>query len=120
MATPMLERLKLLTDMGEEPVDPTHYRCLVGKLIHLMHSRPNISFAVRVVSRFMAKPQVSHLQAAKRILCYVAGTRNFGIFYLSTNSLKVMDYVDTDFVGDEEKARSTTGLIFRLGNATIT
>jgi hypothetical protein len=52
----MLERLKLLTDMEEEPIDPTHYRCLVGKLIHLMHSPPDISFAVRVVSRFMAKP----------------------------------------------------------------
>jgi hypothetical protein len=63
---------------------------------------------------------VSHLQAAKFILRYIAGTRNFGILYPSTNSLKVTSYVDADFVGDEEKARSTTGLIFRLGNASIT
>ena len=46
IATPMLEKLKLLTDMGKELVDPAHYCCLVGKLIHLTHSRPDISFAV--------------------------------------------------------------------------
>jgi transposase InsO family protein len=118
--TPMLEKLKLLTDMQEEPVDPTHYRCLVGKLIHLTHLRPDICFAVGVVSRFMANPQTSHLQAAKRILRYVAGTRNFGILYPRANDLQVMGYVDADFAGDEDKARSTTGLVFRLGNAPVT
>lgn len=87
VSTPMLEKLKLATDIGEEPVDPTHYRCLVGKLIHLTHSRPDISFAVGVVSRFMMRPQLLHLQATKQILRYVAGTMNYGIFYSSANDL---------------------------------
>jgi hypothetical protein len=120
VSTPMLEKMKLTTDMGEEPVDPTHYRFLVGKLIHLTHSRPDISFAVGVVSHFMAKPQVSHLQAAKRILRYIAGTRSYGILYPRNNNLRVTGFVDADFAGDEEKARSTTGLVFKLGNAPIT
>jgi hypothetical protein len=89
VATPMLEKLKFLMDMGEEPVDPTHDHCLVGKLIHLMHSQPDISFVVGVVSRFMDKSQTSHLQAAKHILRYVVGTRNFSIFYPQANNLQV-------------------------------
>ena len=119
VSTPMLEKLKLTTDMGEEPIDLTYYRCLVGKLIHLTHSRPDISFAVGLVSRFMAQPQSSHLQAAKWILHYVAGTRNDGIFYPSTNDLQVFGFVDADFTGNEENAKSTTGLIFRLENSPI-
>jgi hypothetical protein len=75
---------------------------------------------VGVVSRFMAKPQTSHPQAAKRILRYVARTKNFGIFYPQANNLQVTSYVDVDFAGDEEKARSTTGLVFRLDNAPVT
>jgi hypothetical protein len=61
VATSMLDKLKLFTNMKGEPVDPTYYRCLVGQLIHLTHTRPNISFTVGVVSRFMTKPQVPHL-----------------------------------------------------------
>jgi hypothetical protein len=116
----MLEKLRLLTDMEEEPVDPTHYPCLVGKLIHFTHSYPNISFAVGVVSRFMARPQISHLQAVKRIPRYISGTRDFGILYPTTNDLCVSGLVDADFTGDEENAKSTTRLVFRIGGAPIT
>jgi hypothetical protein len=99
VATPMLEKLRLLTDMEEEPVDPTHYPCLVGKLIHFTHS---------------------HLQAVKRILRYISGTRDFGILYPTTNDLCVSGLVDADFTGDEENAKSTTRLVFRIGGAPIT
>jgi hypothetical protein len=116
----MLEKLKLTSDMGEELLDSTHYRCLVEKLIHLTHSRPDISFAIGVVSCFMAWLQVLHLQAAKRILRYIAGTRNHGILYPSTNDLQVSSFVDSDFAGDEENAKLTTSLIFMLGNSPLT
>ena len=74
-STPMVERLKLKTDMNEEFVDPTLYRSMVGKLIHLTHSRPDLSYSVGIVSKYMAKPHNSHLQAVKRIFRYVSGTR---------------------------------------------
>lgn len=114
---PMTEKLKLATEMDAEPVDPTYYRCLVGKLIHLTHTRPDISFAVGVVARYMAQPQAPHLLAAKKILRYLSGTRGFGILYPKGNSMQISGFVDADFAGDNESARSTTGLIFRIGDA---
>ena len=118
-ATPMTKKLKLATEMNAEPVDPTYYRCLVGKLIHLTHTQPDISFAVGVVAQYMAWPQVSHLLAAKKILHYLSRTRDFGILYPKESSMQISGFVDADFVGDDKSTRSTTGLIFRIGDAPI-
>ena len=68
----------------------------------------------------MTRPQISHLQAVKRILRYISDTKDFGILYPTTNDLCVTCFVDADFAGDEENAKSTTGLVFRIGTASIT
>ena len=120
-STPMVERLKLKTDMNEEFVDPTLYRSMVGKLIHLTHSRPDLSYSVGIVSRYyMAKPQNSHLQAVKRIFRYVSGTRDYGIMFRKGDQSMLTGYVDSDYAGDAESGRSTTGFVFQLGNSPIT
>ena len=79
--TLMEERLKLSRDSTAEEVNPTHYRRLIGSLRYLVHTWPNLAFAVRYVSRFMERPTMEHLQAVKRILRYVAGTLDYGLHY---------------------------------------
>lgn len=60
LATPMVERPRLEPDMGEEEVDLTFYRILSGEVIHLIHTRPDLSYRVGIMCRFMSKPQLSH------------------------------------------------------------
>jgi hypothetical protein len=79
--TPFLSGVKL-EDGGETPlVDNTLYRQLVGSLLYLTHSRPDLSYAVGIVSRFMQEPHELHWKYAKHILRYVQGTITFGIHY---------------------------------------
>ena len=77
--TPMEERLKLTKDSTAAKVDATLYRCIVGGLHYLVHTRPDIVFAVGYVSRFMEDPREDHWAAVKRLLRYVKGTVNHGI-----------------------------------------
>jgi hypothetical protein len=120
VSTPMVEKLKLQTDMRQPQVDPTNYRSIVDSLIQLGHTRFDIAFSVGIVSRFMAWPQVPHLQAAQRILRYIKGTSQFGILYKRNTNSQVYGYVDSDFVGDTEGSRSTIGSTFCLGESPIT
>lgn len=79
-------------DDGSGVVDAQKFRSLVGGLIYLTHTRPNIMFAVSLISRFMHKPTKHHYGAAKRVLKYVAGTLEMGIWYCQTKSLKLEGY----------------------------
>lgn len=65
----------------EELVNPTEYISIVGSLRYLAYTRPDITFVVGVVSRFMEKPTINHLKAVKGILRYVKGTMNHGVVY---------------------------------------
>ena len=76
------------------------YRQLVGSLIYLTLTLPDISYVVGVVSRYMSNPKKSHLDAVKLILMYVKGTINCGILYKKTNDCQVMGYCDADYAGD--------------------
>jgi hypothetical protein len=73
--------LKLSRYSEAEEVDATHYRRIVGSLRYLVHTRPDLAFAVGYVSRFMERPTVEHQQAIKRILRYVSGTIDYGLHY---------------------------------------
>lgn len=81
----MDKKRKLKIDMEEEEVDPTQYCSIVGKCLDLTHIQPDIQFAIEVISRFMARPQQSHLLVAKRILCYIKGTQNYEILHQNDN-----------------------------------
>jgi hypothetical protein len=78
-AVPMESRLKLSKTGDGEPVDATFFRSIVGSLRYLVHTRPDITFAVGYVSRFMEAPTTTHLAAVKHLLRYIAGTLNFGV-----------------------------------------
>jgi hypothetical protein len=77
----MEARLKLSKEGTTELVDTTEYRSLVGSLRYLVHTRPDISFTVGFVSRFMEKPRQEHMAAVKHVLRYIAGTIEFDIIY---------------------------------------
>jgi hypothetical protein len=79
--TPLEERLKLSHYSEVEEVDVTQYQCLIGSMRCLVHTRPNMAFAIRYVSQFKERPMMEHQQAIKRILCYIAGTLDYGLRY---------------------------------------
>ena len=108
ISTPMDPNVRLKEDEGNDLEDMTMYRQLVGSLIYLTLTRPDISYPVGVVSRYMSKPKKPHLDAVKRILRYVKGTINFGIMYKKTIDCQVMGYCDADYAGDSCTRRSTT------------
>jgi hypothetical protein len=104
-------------DAGTTPlVDSTLYRQLVGSLLYLNHTRPDISFEVGVCSRYMQEPHELHRKAAKRILRYVKGTPSFGIFYAADCLLSLIGYTDSDWVGDGTDCKSTFGYVFSFGS----
>jgi hypothetical protein len=120
--TPMEEKLKLSKASSAPRVDATSYRSIVGGLRYLEHTRPDISFAVGYVSRFMEDPREDHLAAVKHLLRYVAGTVGYGLIYPrgGAKMLKLLGYSDSDMAGDLDGRRSTTGVIFFLGACPVT
>ncbi|XP_034604772.1 uncharacterized mitochondrial protein AtMg00810-like [Setaria viridis] len=117
----MEEKLKLLKDNVVAKVDTTRYRNIVGGMRYLTHTRPDISFAVGYVSRFMEEPQEDHLAVIKHLLRYIAGTCGYGIVYSqrSTATLELSAYSDSDMVGDVNTRQSTTGVMFFLSDCPV-
>lgn len=98
------------------------YRQVVGSLIYLaIGIRPDISFAVGHVSRFMEEPTEVHVTAVKRILKYLKGTRNYGIMFSSknANNFKFSIYSDADYAGCTETRRPTTGYCLLFGKGIV-
>jgi hypothetical protein len=93
---PMEQTLKLNLEDGEALHDPTHYRRLVGKLIYLTITRPEITFAVNTLSQFMQLPRKPHLDAVFRLLRYLKGAPGQGLIFPSSGSLKLTGYCDAD------------------------
>eukprot|EP00253_Pinus_taeda_P025621 PITA_25621 len=96
LTTPMEQNLKLTSIEGKEFEDATKYRQLVGSLSYLTTTRPEILFAVGILSRFMQKPCEGHWSAAKRVLRYLKGTQDFGIKYTRVDDFILIGYSDLD------------------------
>ncbi|XP_042756658.2 retrovirus-related Pol polyprotein from transposon TNT 1-94 [Lactuca sativa] len=119
--TPMEHKLSLTKDGNEELVNPTEYRSIVGCLRYLTHTRPDITFAVGVVSRFMEKPTIKHLQAVKGILRYVKGTLSHGLVYSKEEEkVNISGYTDSDLAKDINDRRSTGGMAFYVNGNLVT
>jgi hypothetical protein len=109
-----------LTPYDGEPLrDFTLYRHLVGSLVYLTVTRPDISYAVHQVSQFMAAPRSTHFSAVLRILRYLKGTLFHGLYFSSQSPLQLHAYTDADWAGDPTDRRSTTGYCFLLGTSLI-
>ncbi|KAM1630317.1 hypothetical protein ACFX2K_018465 [Malus domestica] len=117
--TPMEPNAKMCAHEGKDLEDATMYRQLVGSLIYLTLTRPDISYAVGVMSRYMQNPKKPHLEAVRRILRYVKSTIDYGLLYKKGEDCKLVGYCDADYAGDHDTRRSTTGYVFKLGSETI-
>lgn len=116
--TPCLPYQRLPKDDGIPFEDPTLYRSVVGALLYLTFTRPDIAFSVNQVCQFMQQPMAIHFTAVKRILRYLKGTAKYGIHYLHS-SLELKAFSDADWAGDPNDRRSTTGLVVFLGSNPI-
>ncbi|KAJ1257159.1 hypothetical protein BS78_K195200 [Paspalum vaginatum] len=120
-STPMEVRPKLSKSGTSPVVDATLYRSLIGSLPYLLHTRPELSFAVGYLSRFMEEPRSEHMKAMKMILWYIKGTFDHGLFYTNDGGkLDFVGYSDSDMAGDVDGRKSTTGVIFFLGGNPVT
>ena len=100
-------------------VDQTKYRGLIGSLLYLTTSRPNIMFVVCLCARYQTNPKESHFKAAKRILKYLKGTTNVGLWYPSHSLIHLIGYSDSDFAGCKLDRKSTSGTCHLLGSSLI-
>jgi hypothetical protein len=118
---PLEPKIKLSKESTSQLVDQTFYRSLVGSLRYLVNIRPDIAFTVGYVSRFMQEPHSDHLAMVKHILRYVAGTCDWGLFYPRGRGEEpeLRGYSDSDLAGDIDGRKSTTGLIFFLGDSAV-
>jgi hypothetical protein len=96
------------------------YHQLVGSLLYLTHTHPDISFVVGLVARYMQTPHEIHWKEAKRILRYVRGIVQFGIHYSSGGTPLLVGFTDSDWASDPNDRKSTTGYVFSLGSGPVT
>ncbi|KAG7561531.1 Zinc finger CCHC-type superfamily [Arabidopsis thaliana x Arabidopsis arenosa] len=116
---PMVPGTKLSKDMEGDDADPSLYKQLIGSLMYLTATRPDIMFTVCFLSRFMMQPKAAHLWAAKRVLRYIKGTLQMGLLYTSAGEETMKAYTDSDFAGDVDGGRSTSGYVFLMSNAAV-
>ncbi|XP_040996133.1 uncharacterized mitochondrial protein AtMg00810-like [Juglans microcarpa x Juglans regia] len=118
-AFPMESNLKLTIDDSEPYEDPSAYRKLVGRLLYLTITRPDLAYSVQVLSQFLAKPTVNHHKAAVRVLRYLKATPGQGLFFPSTSELQLKAFSDSDWAGCIDSKKSITGFAVFLGNSLI-
>ncbi|BBH04495.1 multidrug resistance-associated protein 9 [Prunus dulcis] len=119
VATPLAVNEKLSKVDGSELADETLYRQMVGSLLYLTATRPDIMFAASLLARFMHNPTKKHMGTAKRVLRYVQGTINYGIAYDKGKGAVLIGYCDSDWSGSEDDMRSTSGYAFNLGSGAF-
>jgi hypothetical protein len=117
---PMEPSIKLISDGDEPPMeDPASYRRLVGKMMYLTITRPDITYAVNRLCQFTSAPKESHMKAAHKVLHYVKGTVGTGLFYSADCDMTLQAYTDADWASCRDTRRSTSGFCMFLGTSLI-
>ncbi|GJX88353.1 putative ribonuclease H-like domain-containing protein [Tanacetum coccineum] len=118
MSTPMATE-RLDADLQGTPTDPTTYRRMIGGLMYLTASRPDISFATFVCARYQARPTVKHLKEVKRIFRYLRQSYNMGLWYPKDSGFELIAYSDADHAGCKDDYKSTSGGLQFLGGKLV-
>ena len=109
IGTPMSNTCKLDNNEEGKSIDQKLYRGMIGSLLYLTASGPNILFSVCMYARFQSDPRENHYLATKRIFKYLEGTHELGIWYSKSFSFELTSYSDSDFVGCRLSRKSTSG-----------
>ncbi|CAL2249531.1 unnamed protein product [Prunus armeniaca] len=116
VATPLITNEKLRKEDGSSKANESVYRSLIGSLLYLTTTRPDIMYSTSLLSRFMQNPSQIHYGAAKRILRYLQGTIDYGIWYKPTTNPRLFGYTDSDWAGSVDDMKSTSGYAFTIGS----
>ncbi|XP_052627800.1 uncharacterized mitochondrial protein AtMg00810-like [Lactuca sativa] len=100
---------KISADPSGESVDHKTYRGIIGSLMYLTASRPDIVFATGVCARYQTDPKMSHMTAAKQILWYLKGSKTLGLWYPAGNDFSLQAFTDADHVGCKLVRKITSG-----------
>nr|GEY71387.1 uncharacterized mitochondrial protein AtMg00810-like [Tanacetum cinerariifolium] len=117
--TLMVEQAKLKLDLVGKPVDHTDYRSMIGSLMYVTSSRPDIMFATCMCARYQANPNEHHVSAVKRIFRYLKGTINLGLWYPKDSEFDLTAYSDADHAGCHLDRKSTSGSVQLLGDRLV-
>ncbi|GKD35741.1 retrovirus-related pol polyprotein from transposon TNT 1-94 [Tanacetum coccineum] len=118
ISTPMAAT-KLDADLQGTPVDQTKYHSMIGGLMYLTASRPDIAFATFVCARYQARPTEKHLKEVKRIFRYLRQSINMGLWYSKDSGFELIAYADADHAGCNDDCKSTSGGIQFLGDKLV-
>ncbi|GKE31380.1 hypothetical protein Tco_1450702 [Tanacetum coccineum] len=117
--TPMVPPNNLGPDLAGKPVNETLYKGMIGSLMYLTASRPDIQFSTCLRARYQPNPKESHLIAVKRILTYLKGTPLVGMWYLKCSGFDLKGYLNLDYVGCNMDRKSTSGACQILGGKMV-
>nr|GEZ17862.1 putative ribonuclease H-like domain-containing protein [Tanacetum cinerariifolium] len=119
IGTPMKIKDKLDLDQNGTPVDATKYHCMIGALMYLTSSRPDIVHATCLCARYQAKPTEKYLKEVKRIFRYLRGTVNTGLWYMKDYGFELTGFSDADYAGCKDTFKSTSGGAEFLGEKLV-
>ena len=119
MTIPLVSNWRKIDASGSEGFDPGLYRQLIGSLMYLVNTRPNISFALNSLSQFMVDPWRVHWIVANHILCHIRGTVEYGLVYERMGSVQLAGFTDADWVRCVEDWKSTSGCCFNIGLGVV-
>lgn len=117
VSTPMNQKEKLCEEDGADKVDEGYFRSLIGCLMYLTATCPDILNVVSILSRFMHCASELHLKAAKRVIRYVKSTSDFGVKFTRSKEFKLVGFSDSDWGGSIDDMRSTSGYCLTLGSS---
>jgi hypothetical protein len=119
VSTPKSSAASLSPDEDGEAVGQKEYRSMIGSLLYLIATRPDIQFTVGLCARFQASPRSSHRMAVQRVFRYLKHTLEFEIWYSASSSLDLVGFPDADFVGCRIDRKSTSGTCHFLGSSLV-
>lgn len=120
IGTSMVMGCKLTKYDQSTKVNQTLYRSMIGKLMCVVHSRPDIAHVVGIIARFSANPKESHMTVVKRILRYLKNTENYGFCYKKQGNFELQVYTYAYWAGNINDQKSTTSGAFFLGERLVT
>jgi hypothetical protein len=115
MNTPMETKLKLLVDTSSELIDATLYREIIGSLMCLTNTRPDICFVMNTLSQFLVETRHVHLVVTKHVMRYLKGTLDYGLSYDGDHNFTPSGYTDSDWAGSVSDRKSTSRMLFQFG-----